>query len=174
MFPAIYPILICVQVLCAHPSLEKGFPKHLMLNQTQVWSKSSSVKLYALIHPNLYQFQGHPCFRLKPVWSPTPPESLRYSHPRNALTSTEQHTQHTHTPGSSHLPRHTAIQGSNSGGIGAAATHYRWDRVLFGWEVRLEGSWIHLTDLVSLGLLYALALYLLFLPRQSLKRLSTN
>lgn len=79
-----------------------------------------------------------------------------------------------HTPGPSHLPRHMAIQGSNSGRIGAAATHYRRDRVLIGREVRLEGSWIHLTDLVSLGLLYALALRPLFLPRQSLERRSTN
>ncbi len=129
MFPAIHPILICVQFFCAHPSLEKGFPKHIMLNQTQVWSKSSSVKLYTLIHPNLYQFQGHPCFRLK--------RSVEAQHPRNVLTSTEQHTLHTHTPGSSHLPRHTAIQGSNSGGIGAAATHYMtvfWSGEKWGWK----------------------------------------
>ncbi len=139
-----------------------------MLNQTQVWSKSSSVKLYTLIHPNLYQCQGHPCFRLK--------RSVEAQHPRNVPTSTEQHTlhTHTHTPGSSHLPRHTAIQGSNSGGIGAAATHYRRDRVLIGREVRLEGIWTHLTDLVSLKLNYALALRLPLLPRQLLKWRSTN
>lgn len=119
------------------------------------------MKLYALIHPNLYQFQGHPCFRLNQcVKSPTPPESLRYNHPQNVLVSAERHTLRTHTWLKSFAQTYTAIQGSNSERIGAAATHYRGDRVLIGQEVRLEGSWIHFTDLVSLCLLYSLSLCL--------------
>lgn len=127
---------------------------------TDLRSKISSVKLYALIHPNLYQFQGHPCFRLNQcVKSPTPPESLRYNHPQNVLVNAEQHTLRTHTWLKSFSQTYTAIQGSNSERIGAAATHYRGGSC-FDWARSEAGRKLDPLHWSWLGLLYSFSLCL--------------
>lgn len=124
------------------------------------------MKLYALIHPNLYQFQGHPCFRLNQcIKSPTPPESLHYNHPQNVLVNAEQHTLRTHTRLKSFAQTYTAIQGSNSERIGAAATHYRggscfdWARSEAGRKLDpLHWSRLSLSSLFSLSVSFSFCL----------------
>lgn len=70
-------------------------------------------------------------------------------------------TRYAHTPGSSHLPRHTRqSKGVIQRELALLPHIIGGDRVLIGQEVRLEGSWIHFTDLVSLCLLYSLSLCL--------------
>lgn len=84
-------------------------------------------------------------------------------------------THYAHTPGSSHLPKHTQQSKGVIQRELALMPHIIWgDRVLIGQKVRLEGSWIHFTDL---SLLYSPSLCLPFsastITRAALYKLMT-